>query len=183
MLLLVIAAKMNQRTLLSNEILSISSENDILNIHNRVGITGYIDFININEINSPVMQGVDIYGRPFITVCAEIKYTDGTIIPTFTTIFKRYSDISSTVWQSCVFYHRLMETSGGMSIPQFIFLRDLLKNGNVVFDDGTDDDNIRDLTLINYGIYDNDEVMASYMYKQPVSVNLAMSNPTSYNKQ
>ena len=174
---------MNQRTLLINEILSISSENEILNIHNRVGITGYIDFININEVNSPVMQGVDCMGRPFITVCAEIKYTDGTIIPTFTTFFKRYSDISSTTWHACGFYHKLMETSGGMSIPQFIFLRDLLRNGNVVFDDGTDDDNIKDLRLVNYGILGNDEIMTSYMYQRPVSISLAMSNPTSYNKQ
>jgi hypothetical protein len=174
---------MNQRILLINEILSISSENEILNIHNRVGITGYIDFININEVNSPVMQGVDCMGRPFITVCAEIKYADGTIIPTFTTFFKRYSDNSSTTWHACGFYHKLMETSGGMSIPQFIFLRDLLRNGNVVFDDGTDDDNIKDLRLVNYGIFDNDEIMTRYMYQRPVSVSLAMSNSTSYNRQ
>ena len=143
---------MNQRTSLINEILSISSENDILNIHNRVGITGYIDFININEINSPEMQGVDVCGRPFITV-------------NFTAFFKRYSDISCTVWEACGFYHRLMETSGGMSIPQLIYLRDLLKNGNVMFDDGTGDDNIRDLRVINYGINDNNEVMTRYMYQ------------------
>ena len=174
---------MNQITVLINEILNIVSDYEILNINNRFGATGYIDFININEVNSPVMQGVDCVGRPFITVSAEIKYTDGTIIPTFTTFFKRYTDISCTLWHSCGFYHRLIESSGGMSIPQFVFLRDLLKNGTVVFDDGTDEDSIRDLRLMNYGISGEDEITTTYMFQRPVSVTLGLSNPTSYNKQ
>ena len=44
----------------------------VLNIYDRVGCTGYIDFIQINEVSAPLMRGIDQFNRPFFTLCADI---------------------------------------------------------------------------------------------------------------
>ena len=61
---------------------------EILDVGNRMGLTSYIDFININEIRSPVMKGMDCTARPFFTLCANIIYDNWSSIPTFMTFFQ-----------------------------------------------------------------------------------------------
>ena len=61
-----------KRTLIS-DILA-TPDIPILDIQSREGATGYIDFIDINEVTSPLMRGVDVYNRPFFTICADIIY-------------------------------------------------------------------------------------------------------------
>ena len=171
---------MDQRRSLIQEIVQLAYDTEELNLNNRTGITGYIDFIDIKEITSPVMRGTDTFHRPFITVCAEIEYADGITVPTFTTFFKRYTENSSLLWHACGFYHKLMETSGGMNIPQFVCLRDLLKNGVVVFEDGRDDESIENIRLVNYSKTEEGKIVSSYWYKRPLKISLAMSPIDTY---
>ena len=169
---------MEQRRETISEILDLVSRTETLDIGERVGFTGYIDFINISEIVSPVMHGTDVFGRPFFTVHADLRYIDGTTVPTFTTFFKRYTEQNSMLWHGCGFYKSLIETNGGMNLPQMTFLRDLLKNGTVVFEDGRDDESIQRIRLITYAASaETGHVQYSYVYKRPVSVSLSM--PTS----
>ena len=131
-----------------HQILQLLDNFDTLDIDERQGLTGYIDFIDINEIISPVMKGIDMFDRCFITLCAEVEYNNETV-QTFTTFFKRYTD-SDIIWHACGKYNnQLMVSDGGMNMQQFNLLSDLLKYGTVVFDDGTDDETIMKLRLIN----------------------------------
>ena len=164
---------MNERKEVINEILESVNSFDILHIFDRLGHTGYIDFIGINEATSPVMHGTDAFNRPFITVLADINYADNTTVSTFTTFFKRYTDVDSCLWHSCGRYRKLMDTEGGMNVPQLTFLRDLLKNGSVVFGDGIDDEIIEKIRLKTYIAGDDEEhIRYSHIYKRPLSVTL-----------
>ena len=171
---------MQQRRDTVNEILELVGTTETLDIGERMGFTGYIDFIDINEIVSPVMHGTDVLGRPFFTVHADLRYMDGTTVPTFTTFFKRYPEQSSMLWQACGSYRNLLVTDGGMNLPQMTFVRDLLKNGTVVFEDGRDDESIQRIRLITYDKSpDTGRFRFSYVYKRPVSVSLTMPTPAS----
>ena len=156
---------MEERKQLISEILSLRKKYEYLDIHDRKGITGYIDFIEISEIVSPVSYGQDMYNRPFVSMCVDIVYTDNVTVPTFTTFFKRYSEECSTVYHACGMYRKLFNTDGGMNIPQFTLIRDLLKNGQVVFDENTSDESIERLRLLNY---DNNVRHVSFEYKRPL---------------
>lgn len=39
----------------------------VLDLKEKSGSTGYIDFIESNEMSAPIMRGIDCYGRPFVT--------------------------------------------------------------------------------------------------------------------
>jgi hypothetical protein len=39
-----------------------------LDLKNKIGSTGYIDFIKAEEMKQPVMKGIDFYHRPFIAI-------------------------------------------------------------------------------------------------------------------
>ena len=160
-----------------NEILEITTDFDVLDVGTKIGMTGYIDFININEITVSLMKGTDTYGCPFFIVCAEILYADGMTVPTFTTFFRQYTKQNSKVWMACGMYNELIMTCGGMNISQFLFLRDLLKNGIVRFDDGTDDETIQNhIRLINYKVDKNTKkVHKTLCYKQPLCIKLSLN--------
>ena len=99
----------------------------ILNIGDRKGHTGYIDFIQEKELGeNSVMKGFDCIQRPFIIIKAELVLSNGDTIPTISTFFQRYNDCKS-LWQCCGHSGRLlMNTDGGMSEFQFEFLNQLL---------------------------------------------------------
>lgn len=106
----------------------------LLEIGNRGGKTGYIDFITESMLEGhDVMKGVDIDGRSFIVVKAHVIYKDLFIANTFTTFFQIYRD--ENLWMGCSQKGRhFMETEGGMTIIQLELLRDLLYNGSVKID-------------------------------------------------
>jgi len=106
-----------------------------LDIQDRKGITGYIDFINPEELNdNNVMTGVDYANRPFFVIKAEIVYSDKTKINTFTTFFQRYSD-NTLLWHTAGHYGNLLfDTAGGCSLSQFKMLFELLLNGSYNLD-------------------------------------------------
>ena len=137
----------------------------ILNIGDRKGNTGYIDFIQEKELGlNSVMKGNDCIQRPFIIIKAELVLSNGDTIPTISTFFQRYNDCKS-LWQCCGHSGRLlMNTDGGMSEIQFEFLNQLLNVKEKVVD--LDFDSIKKLRL-NYDF--NDEELAGVI---PIQVRL-----------
>lgn len=99
----------------------------ILDIEERTGSTGYIDFIMQNEVTSNGMKGNDIHGRPFVVLDGVGIKQDGTQIPFFQTFFQRYTD--SDTWMGCGHGgNELIDTCGGMNSSQFKLLTDLINN-------------------------------------------------------
>ncbi len=45
----------------------------ILDLGDRRGATGYIDFLRAEEMTHPIMRGVDVYHRPFVAIKAQTK--------------------------------------------------------------------------------------------------------------
>ena len=72
-----------------------SVANPVLDVYNMYGSTGYIDFITMEEVTSPIMWGVDSCRRHFIVLKLMIE---GKII--LQTIFHRYSD-DEYLWRGC----------------------------------------------------------------------------------
>jgi hypothetical protein len=70
------------------------SELPILDIGEKVGHSGYIDFILVNQMSDSIMKGIDCYKRPFIAFKFWIRSNDN-IKPPYEavgTFFQRYSD-------------------------------------------------------------------------------------------
>lgn len=73
------------------------SELPILDIGNKKGNGGYIDFIKADDMKYPVMKGIDMWNRPFIAIrvkCVQAcRDTDENKISyAVGTFFQRYSD-------------------------------------------------------------------------------------------
>jgi len=106
-----------------------------LDIGDRRGSTGYIDFIEQKETHGSMMKGVDVCGRQFIVwkamVMIENPNGKNIIYPTFTTFFNRYSDTTSPIYHTCGHHGRnLFNTEGGISLQQMEFLHKLLSTGS-----------------------------------------------------
>jgi hypothetical protein len=134
----------------------------ILDIRERFGNTGYIDFIKQSEVTENIMKGIDDNERPFIVFKAEFVYnTNNTntntntnnkntkiIKKTFTTFFQRYTD-NKLLWHTCGHDGELLfDSNGGANLVQLKMVEELLKNGYI---DLTPDMDIYQLRLkINY---------------------------------
>lgn len=116
----------------------------ILDLGNAQGYTGYIDFISLDKMTSSIMKGTDIHNRPFIAIRAQILNKDGTKEQFFETFFQRYSD-DTNLWQGCG-KKQFMSTTGGMSVKQLIFLKDLLNQKKINLNENM----IIDLHLFSY---------------------------------
>ena len=129
----------------------------LLNICDRKGHTGYIDFIQEKELGeNSVMKGFDCIQRPFIIIKAELVLSNGDTIPTISTFFQRYNDCKS-LWQCCGHSGRLlMNTDGGMSEIQYEFLNQLLNVTEKEVD--LDFDSIKKLRL-NYDFNNEDLIV------------------------
>lgn len=139
-----------------NELLKINLP--LLNIGEKKGLTGYIDFINPNDINENAMNGYDSSNRYFIVFKSTVFFEDGTKENYFTTFFKRYYD-------NDLLYHTagnngklLFETVGGAKTYQILFLCKLLENGEV---------NGNDIIPLNENLEEDIEMSA-----KPISVKL-----------
>ena len=63
----------------------------VLDLQGKMGPTGYLDFLDANEVSAPIMKGLDHAGRPFIA----IKMTDTETNEDFViTVFQRYTNDS-----------------------------------------------------------------------------------------
>jgi hypothetical protein len=106
-------------------------KHQILDLGARSGMTGYIDYIEQEELSSGtgIAQGMDYYGRPFFTLKVRVVLEDGKFYDTFSTFFQRYTDLH-TLWQCCGHDGiNLFETSGGMDCTQLSILVHLLRYG------------------------------------------------------
>jgi hypothetical protein len=102
----------------------------ILDIGQEVGLTDYIDFISPERFSDAVRKGTDKHGRQFITFRANIEYTDGEIIETFTTFFQRYAR-EELLWMSAGKQTHLFATEGGANLLQMKLLYKLLREHNI----------------------------------------------------
>jgi len=101
-----------------------------LDIGDRVGITGYIDFIDTSEFEESFNKGIDKYERKFVSFRANIEYEDGTTKETFTTLFQRYSK-TENLWMGAGRNTHLFDTDGGTNLQQLQLVLKLLKEGSV----------------------------------------------------
>lgn len=101
-----------------------------LDIGIKNGTTGYLDFINPNELGTNnIMKGWDSLARPFLVFKAEFEYPNGLKKKTFTTFFQRYSD-NYLLWHCCGHYGvNLMFTEGGANTEQIKMLYELFSTG------------------------------------------------------
>ncbi len=102
----------------------------ILNIGDRTGYTGYIDFIDDIEIQESFNKGIDKYDRKFICFRTNIEYEDGQIKNTFMTLFQRYSR-EEKLWMGAGRNTHLFATDGGTNLHQVKLLLKLLQEGSV----------------------------------------------------
>jgi hypothetical protein len=104
-----------------------------LDLGDRLGTTGYIDFIKPEELPESVdlMIGLDCSLRIFFVFKARFLFVDGTYFDTFSTIFQRYSD-DKLSWQCCGHYgFYLMNTEGGINNSQFRLIEELFVKKNI----------------------------------------------------
>jgi hypothetical protein len=98
-----------------------------LELGTREGMTGYIDFLLWHEIDSPIVWGVDAYGRKFFVM----KFVTGKGQQVMETYFQRY--VGSELWHSCGHANfEILNTSGtGLTPEQSDFL-DRLYRGDAI---------------------------------------------------
>lgn len=101
----------------------------ILDIGNREGSTGYIDFIKPEEMTAPIMRGKDKYGREFFIIRARIN--GGEVVTQ--TFFRRYtkentwSDANTSIIQHSGYIMDL----GKVNLRPYNELKTLIKTGQV----------------------------------------------------
>jgi len=105
----------------------------ILDLGQRMGRTGYIDFIDHRELgDNNVVKGVDCYGRRFLVLKCEIEGdVDAQYCITF---FKRYNDAGLTYHFTENLRKRLIASEGGASLDQMLALLALFENGRIELD-------------------------------------------------
>lgn len=106
---------------------------DILNIGDKNGFTGYLDFFQPSDLKDElsIMKGQDIMERNFFVFKSFFEFEDGSIFENFTSFFQRYPD-DNLLWHCCGHYGQyIMNTEGGTTNEQFKFIFELLTNGCV----------------------------------------------------
>ena len=112
----------------------INLDYNTLDIGNKTGVTGYIDFIKKSEVSDTVMKGGDHYNRDFIVFKSTITYNDCSKIETFTIIFQRETN-NKKLWMSCGHDGPyLFDTCGGINDKQIQLLYKLLTNKYFIID-------------------------------------------------
>ena len=64
----------------------------ILDLQNRMGSTGYLDFVRVEDMSHSIMKGTDAYGRPFVSLKIKEATEGETEHKCVGTFFQRYSD-------------------------------------------------------------------------------------------
>ena len=99
----------------------------MLGIEKRMGCTDYIDFLKWDEVTSPIIKGVDIYGRFFIVIKLIV---DGNKI--METYFQRFTD-NYNHWMACGHATRsFLSTSGTGLIKEQVELLKKVMNCETV---------------------------------------------------
>ena len=97
----------------------------ILRLCKRKGMTDYIDFLKWNEVEYPVMKGIDLFGRKFLV----IKYSiDGE--KQMQTFFQRYT--GGYGWMGCGHAtNYFIDTSGGITDLQSNLVKKIIEGEEV----------------------------------------------------
>lgn len=71
----------------------------LLNIGDKKGYGGYIDFIREEELRqTAVVKGHDCINRPFLAIKAEFVLENGSTVPVFATLYQKYVN-NKNIWQ------------------------------------------------------------------------------------
>lgn len=102
----------------------------VLDIGKRIGHTEYIDFLQWDEVTSPIMKGVDAYKRHFLVV--KMIVNGNKIMETY---FQRYTD-DNTHWMACGHATRgFLNTQGsGLIKEQIELLKKVINGENVLIE-------------------------------------------------
>tara|TARA_R110002110_G_C13272610_1_gene701830 strand:+ start:197 stop:751 length:555 start_codon:yes stop_codon:yes gene_type:complete len=120
----------SHRDNLLEELKKLSENTPILEIGDRRGRTDYIDFIAFDEVNYPIMHGIDYHGRSFIVFKVFVE-VDGKDKIYLQTIFRRYTDQNG--WMGCG-VREFFYTCGGIGINQYQFMIELVRNGKAILE-------------------------------------------------
>jgi hypothetical protein len=101
-----------------------------LDIEQRSGSTGYIDFINPEEVTETATSGIDCFSRNFVVLKGKIFYNNATEIEFFQTFFRRYTD-NFSLYMGAGWKTPLMDTVGGMSKTQINFITNLIEQKDI----------------------------------------------------
>lgn len=107
-----------------DEFISLAKQYSYLDLGNRIGETGYIDFIKEEEVTDSIMYGKDIFNRNFIIIKLYINNK-----PVIQTLFERYID-SPIFWRGCG-NMVLFDSTHDIGIPQFKLFINLLKGNEL----------------------------------------------------
>lgn len=110
----------------------VPEETPKLDIGNNMGYTDYLDFLTLEDVNAPVMHGIDCYRRPFVVVKFVVDYEDQktqshVIKRPMETFFQRYTN-ETGLWHGCGHANPLpITTCGGMTTFQKEEINKLLR--------------------------------------------------------
>ena len=105
-----------------------------IDIGERRGATGYIDFISKDEVSEVATSGEDYFGREFVVLKGKIHYNDDTTKDFFQTFFRRYSDSYTSYMGAGSWSEDLMCTTGAMNANQIRFVSNLIKLRDINID-------------------------------------------------
>ena len=88
----------------------------LLNLGDKRGNTDYIDFVSVEDVSAPIMYGIDICKRPFVTLRVINRETGKMSVHT---IFQRYTD-SVRPWCCGTAYQRIVDTCLRDSEKEFL---------------------------------------------------------------
>ena len=104
----------------------------VLDLQGNMGSTDYIDFLGWDDVEFPVMKGVDRFNRKFFVIkmilINNVNSKKRKIIQVF---FKRFTPPEEKGWQGASYGYSLISTSGGMDSHQ-VDLIDKLMRGKLV---------------------------------------------------
>lgn len=106
-----------------------NNEYPIFKISNKIIDVDYLHFLNIDDITSSVMKGIDKYKRLFFIIIAQIIKSDNEILDIFEIFFQKYID-NETIWDG---YSPngtyLLTIKECLTLKQIKFIKTLLNNG------------------------------------------------------
>ena len=104
---------------------------NIYDLCEKMGSTGYIDFITDKDLSNEIVKGIDVYNRKFIIFKANFIYPNNKKIYTLSTIFQRYTDCN-TCFMCCGNHHKyLLYSDGGLRKCELELVNNLITNGFV----------------------------------------------------
>jgi hypothetical protein len=127
----------------------------ILDIGDSVGHTMYIDFIDAEDMEFPIMCGKDRYGRKFLVIKGLMELFIGndqlvSSVYACQTFFQRYPNEKVYVGASNNFGNNFLISDGGLNAKQLEVLELLVQNKELVIDVTSDQPNYIRLDIYSF---------------------------------